>query len=127
MPLITGNFDIHAVDLIAAAFNDAVKPDIVFKRIGADNVVVVFVNETDSNSTCLIDAPSDRLEPYGYLKVSGDHWFKNGQRKTIVRSLRARLFNRSASKSGLIANDRPFSRARSEEHTSELQSRENLV
>ena len=62
MPLTTGNFGIHTVNLLSTAFDDAIKTNIIFERVGADNVIVVTVENTDSNAARLIDAPTDRFE-----------------------------------------------------------------
>src|SRR5262245_15502557 len=96
VPLIARNFGIRAANLLTTALNDTVKTHIVLKRIGADDIVVVGIEDTDGNSTCLIDAPCDRFEPHGYVNVSGDNWFKNSKWKTIVRWVRAGLLDHPA-------------------------------
>ena len=104
------NFGVHTANLLSTAFDDAVKTNIVLKRIGADDVVVVAIEDTDSNAACLIDAPRDRFEAYGNVNVPGDNWFKYSKRKTIVRPVGARLFNHVTGKRGVITHDSPLTR-----------------
>ena len=89
MPFIAGNFDVLAANLFTTASNNAIKANIVLKRIGADDVVVVTIKDTHSNSTRLIDASSDRFEPYGDINVLGDDWFSDSpfDRRWTVQSL----------------------------------------
>lgn len=62
MPLSARNLDIFACKLLSMTFYDAVKTNVVLKRIGADDIVVVGIQNTDSNSTRLVDASRDRFE-----------------------------------------------------------------
>ena len=108
MPFTAGNFGVRTTDLFTSTSNDAVKANVVFERIGADNVVVVGIEETNDNPTRLVDASSDRFELYGNVNVLGDNRFKNGQRKTIICLVFAGLFDRSPCKRGVVVNDSPF-------------------
>ncbi len=110
VPLIAGNFGVRTTDLFTTTLNDAVKTNVVLKRIGADDVIVVGIEETNGNPTRLVDTSSDRFELYGNVNVLGDDWFKNGQRKTIVCLVYTGLFDHSAGKRGFVVNDSPFSR-----------------
>src|SRR5262245_20975194 len=98
MPLIARNLDVHTSDLLSAAFDDAIEPDVVLKRVGTNDVIVVAIKKTNGNAAGLIDASRDRFELYRNVNVLGDEWFKNGQRKPIVCSVRAGLFDRTTSK-----------------------------
>ena len=51
MPLTAGDFGIYTINLLSTAFNDAVKTDVVLECIGADNIIVVAVEDADSNAT----------------------------------------------------------------------------
>ena len=86
------------VNLFSTTFNNAVETNVVLKRIGTNDVIVVAIKETNGNACRLIDASRDRFEPYGNINVFGDDWFKNGERKTIVGSICTGLFDHSASK-----------------------------
>ncbi len=41
MPFTAGNLGVDAVNFLSAAFDDAIKTNIVFERVGTNNVVVV--------------------------------------------------------------------------------------
>src|SRR6478609_399247 len=107
MPLTADNFGIYTINLLSTAFNNAVKTDVVLECIGADNIIVVAVEDADSNAAGLIDPPTNRFEFQGDIDVLGDDGIKNGERKTIVRSVRARLFNCAACKGRFITNNNP--------------------
>src|SRR5690242_6691582 len=93
MPGVTGNFGVNAVNLLAATLDDPVEADVVFKRVGANNVIVLRIDDADGNSSCLIDTTCDRLEAYGNLDIFCDDRLENGERETIVSPIRARLLN----------------------------------
>src|SRR5262245_33427789 len=43
MPFTAGDFGVDAIDLLSAAFDDTIKTNIVFERVGSDNVIVVAI------------------------------------------------------------------------------------
>jgi hypothetical protein len=62
VPLVANNFDVYPIDLFAAASDYAIESNIVLKGIGADNVVVVGVGNSNCNATSLVYAARNRLE-----------------------------------------------------------------
>src|SRR5215475_4449846 len=62
VPFTAGDFDVDAIDLLPAAFDDAIKANVVFERVGARNVIVVAIEHTDSDTAGLIYVPSHRFE-----------------------------------------------------------------
>jgi hypothetical protein len=50
--------------LFTTTLNNAVEANVVLKRICADDVIVVGIEDTDGNPTRLVDASSDRFEPH---------------------------------------------------------------
>ena len=107
MPLTAGNFGIYAINLLSTAFNDAVKTDVVLECVGADNIIVVAVENSDSNAARLINVSGDRFEFYGNIDIRGDNRTKYCERKTIVGSVRARLFDCAARKGTFITHHNP--------------------
>src|SRR5262245_2040148 len=93
MPHIAGNFDVLPCNLLPATVDDPIETNVVLKRVGTNDVVVVTIKETNGNACRLIYASRDRFEPYGNVNVLADDWFKNSQRKTIVSSVGTRLLN----------------------------------
>src|SRR5262249_24502420 len=64
---VGGDFGIHPMNLLTTALNDAVKANVVLKRIGSNNVIVVRIKYTSSNTRRLVDASSNGFEPDGHL------------------------------------------------------------
>ena len=65
MPLAAADFGVDAVDLMPATFDDTIKTNIVFERVGPDNVVVVSIENTDSNTSRTINLAGDGFEFQG--------------------------------------------------------------
>src|SRR5215475_15119015 len=107
MPLTAGDFGVDAVDLLPAAFDDAVESNIVFERVGSDNVVVVAIKNTNSDSPSLINVAGDGFEFQGDIDVLRSDGIKNCERETIIGSVRTRLFNGAACKGCFIADHNP--------------------
>ena len=93
MPNVAGNFGVHTVNLLATTLNDPVKADVVLKRIGANNVIVVRIDNTNRNSPCLVDTTGNGLEAYGDLDILRDDRLEDGEREPIISSIGARLLN----------------------------------
>ena len=87
MPLTAGNFGIYTINLLSTAFNDAVKTDVVLECIGANNIIVVAVEDADSDAAGLINVSGDRFKFYGNIDVLGDDRVNDCKRETIVRSV----------------------------------------
>ena len=96
VPNVAGNFGVHTVNLLATTLNDPVKADVVLKRIGANNVIVVRIDNTNRNSPCLVDTTGNGLEAYGDLDVLRDDRLEDGEREPIISSIGARLLNDAA-------------------------------
>jgi len=64
MPLISGNSDVYAVDLLATSANYPVKTNIVLKCIGAGDIVVVAVEEPNGDAGGLINVSRNWFELY---------------------------------------------------------------
>src|SRR5215470_19890152 len=107
MPFTAGNLGVDAVNLLSAAFDDAIKTNIVFERVGTNHVVVVAVESADSDTRCLIDLAGDGFELQGDINVLGGDGIKNCERKTIIGSVRARLFNCAGGRGSLITHHNP--------------------
>src|SRR5262245_30424900 len=107
MPFTAGNFGIDAINLLSATFDDAIKTNIVFERIGTSNVVVVAVENADGDTPSLINVAGDGFEFQGDINVLGGDGIKNCERKTIIGSVRARLFNCAGGRGSLITHHNP--------------------
>src|SRR6476660_4941194 len=107
MPFTGGNLGVDAVNFLSAAFDDAIKTNIVFERVGTNNVVVVAVENADSDTPGLINVAGDGFEFQRDINVLGDDGIKNCERETIIRSVRARLFNCAAGRGSLITDHNP--------------------
>lgn len=79
MPRVAGNFCVYAVNLLATTLDDSVKADVVFERIGADNVVIVRVDNSDRDPSCLVGASGDGIEAHGNLDILRDDRLKGGK------------------------------------------------
>ena len=109
MPLTAGNFGIYTINLLSTAFNDAVKTDVVLERIGANNVIVVAIENADSNAAGLINVSGNRFESYGNIDVLGDDRLNDCERETIIRSVDLDCSMARPAKE-LIAHDSPFAK-----------------
>src|SRR4051794_37093388 len=69
MPLVRRDLQIGALDLLTAALHDAVKADVVFEGIGADDVVIIRAGQPHGDAAGLIDRAADRLEPHHDLDI----------------------------------------------------------
>src|SRR5215471_1385066 len=107
MPFTAADLGVDAINLLSTAFDDAIKTNIVFECVGSNNVVVVAVENTDSYTPCLIDLAGDGFEFQREINVLGDDGIKNCERETIIRSVRARLFNCAAGRGSLITDHNP--------------------
>src|SRR5262249_18122816 len=107
MPFTAGNLGVDAVNLLSAAFDNAIKTNIVFERVGSNNVVVVAVESEEGDAPGLINGAGDGFEFQRDINVLGDDGIKNCERETIIRSVRARLFNCAAGKGCLITDNNP--------------------
>src|SRR5262245_766869 len=107
MPLTAGDFGVDAIDLLPTAFDDAIKTNVVFERVGANNVVVVAIEDTNSDTPSLINVAGDGFEFQGDVDVLGDDGLENCEWETIVCSVGARLFNCAASKGRLVIDHNP--------------------
>src|SRR5262249_24290096 len=107
MPFTAGNFGVDAVNLLSAAFDDAIKTNIVFERVGANNVVVVAVENTDGDTPSLINVAGDGFKFQGDVDVLSSDGIKNCEWETIVCSVGARLFNCAAGKGRLVIAQNP--------------------
>ena len=47
---ISRDLERHALDLTPIAFDDAIEPDVVFKRVRADDIVIVWIYKPQRNS-----------------------------------------------------------------------------
>src|SRR5262245_27577965 len=108
MPLVGCNLGVDSVNLFTTAFNHSIETDIVLKRIGTDDVVIVGISNANRNSACLINTACNRFESYGDFDVFGDNWLKDSEWKTIVSAIRTRLLNHRAGERRWIAYDVPF-------------------
>src|SRR5262245_47292311 len=86
MPLVGGDFGIHPMNLLTTALNDAVKANVVLKRIGSNNVIVVRIKYTSSNTRRLVDASSNGFEPDGHFDILRDDRAKNKQAESDIPS-----------------------------------------
>src|SRR5262252_6338473 len=107
MPLTAGNFGVDAVNLLSAAFDDAIKTNIVFERVGTNNVVVVAVENADGDAPGLINVAGGGFEFQGDFNVLGGDRIKNCERETIIGSVRARLFNCAAGRGSFVTHHNP--------------------
>src|SRR5215471_19305126 len=107
MPFTAGNFGVDAVNLLSAAFDDAIKTNIVFERVGTNHVVVVAVENADGDTPGLINVAGDRFEFQGDINVLGGDGINNCEREMIIGSVRARLFNCAAGRGSLITDNNP--------------------
>ena len=64
VPLVARNFCVPTVNLLSTTVNDAVETNIVLKRIGTNDVIVVAIKKTNGNAGCLIDISRDRFKFY---------------------------------------------------------------
>src|SRR5262245_45791690 len=110
MPLIASDLGVHPVDLFAAASDHAIKANIVLKGIGANDVVVVGIGNSDCNAARLVYATCNRFKLQGRVDVLRHYGIKDSKRKTIVRAVGARLFDDPALKRSLITYYRPLTR-----------------
>src|SRR5215213_10448183 len=69
MPLVRGNLEIGALDLLPATLHNAVKADIVFESVGTDDVVIVRARQPHRNAARLVDLAGDRLEMHADLDI----------------------------------------------------------
>ena len=90
------DFYVLPANLLTAAFDHAIKSDIVFKRVGAHDVIIVGIKDTNSDSPGLIDVPCDRFEAERNFDVFGADLPEDCKRKAIVRPIRAFLFDSAA-------------------------------
>src|SRR5262249_21437352 len=102
MPRVAGNHGVNTVNLLPTALNHVVEANVVLKRIGANNVVVVRIGKADGNSACLLDPPGFWLAAYGIRVTLGGDRDEDSMRKPVERSVGARLSNKE---SHLIAHD----------------------
>src|SRR5262245_30506660 len=110
MPLIASDLGVHPVDLFAAASDHAIKANIVLKGIGANDVVVVGIGNSDCNAARLVYATCNRFELQGDVDVLRHYGIKDSKRKTIVRAVGAGLFDDPALKRSLITYYGPLTR-----------------
>src|SRR5690242_13352459 len=110
MPFTAGNLGIHTGDLLSTAFNDAVKTNVVLQRVGANNVVVVAIKDTDCDAPGAIYVPGDRFKFYGSIDVLGGNRVKNCEWETIVRSVDTGLFNCATCKGAFITHHKPLAK-----------------
>ena len=59
MPFTAGDLGVEAVNLLSVAFDDAIKTNVVFERVRTDDVIVVAIENTDSDTPGLINVSSD--------------------------------------------------------------------
>src|SRR5437879_10076935 len=85
MPSLRANLEVCAGKLNTPAVYDVVEAKVVFQRVGADDVVVVFVSEAKEEARSLVHRSGDSLEfdAQGQVFVAGS--FGNGQGKAIIR------------------------------------------
>ena len=83
MPNVAGNLGVHAVNLLATTLNDPVKADVILERIGANDVIVVRIGNTNRDTRCLVDTAGNGLEAYGNLDIPRGDRLKDGERETI--------------------------------------------
>src|SRR6516165_1075554 len=107
MPFTAGDLGVDAVNLLSAPFNDAIKTNIVFERVAADNVVVVAVENTDSDTSSLINVAGDGFEFKRDIDILGGDGINNCEREAIIGSVCARLFNRAAGEGCFITDHNP--------------------
>ena len=70
MPGPGTDFEISARELNAAATDHVIKAIVVFKSIGANDVIVVRVLQTKDQPSCLINASGHRLEFHADVQVA---------------------------------------------------------
>jgi hypothetical protein len=99
---------IGALQLLALAANDAVEADIVFQRVGADDIIIVGVLQPHHDAAGLIDLAADRLEAELDGDIGGRQAFGNRERKTVVGAVRAGLLDDAARRGRGVCNHTPF-------------------
>src|SRR4029078_12714300 len=62
MPFVRRYLDVGAFELFALALDHAIESDVILQRVGAHDVIVVSIADTDCDTTCLIDLAGDGLE-----------------------------------------------------------------
>jgi hypothetical protein len=85
--LIRRHLDIGAADLTSKPAHNVVKVDVIFERIGAEDVVVVRVRQPHRDAASTVDPAVDSLEAHRDLDVFGGYAVVDRQRKTIVRMI----------------------------------------
>src|SRR6476619_1410923 len=108
MPNVAGNLGVHAVNLLATTLNDPVKADVILERIGANDVIVVRIGNTNRDTRCLVDTAGNGLEAYGNLDILRGDRLKDGERETVVSSIGTRLLDHAVAGRGRVANNDPF-------------------
>ena len=105
MPLVGGNFYVRTCDFHATAFDNTIEPNVVFERVGSDNVIVVGINQAHRDTARPVDASRHRFEPHGNINVLGYSRAIDRKRKTIIGPVGARLLDSAATSRTRIAGD----------------------
>src|ERR1700704_304495 len=95
VPFIRCDPDIGGPQLLAPAIDHAIEADIVLKRVGAGDVVIVGILKPHRNASGLIALARDRLEANFNVKIFGGQAFMDRERKTIVGAFGAGLLDRA--------------------------------
>src|SRR5829696_6553277 len=110
MPLTGRDLDVRARELLAAAFHYSVEADIIFQRICACDVIIIRRSKAHRDAAGLIFPASNRLKADRDLNILSGNWLVYGERKAVVRPIRAGLFDRALARGGHVVDDHPFTR-----------------
>ena len=108
MPFPCGHLDVGARDLLAFALHDAIEPDIVFKRVGAGDVVIVRRHQPHGDAAGPVHRPGDRLEPDNDIDVFRRDRLVDGEREAVAGFVGAGLGNDLLAGGGRVGHDPPF-------------------
>src|SRR5947209_6184874 len=110
MPLVWRDLEVRALDLLPAALHDAVKADVVFEGVGADDVVIIRARQPYRDAAGLVDRAADRLEPHHDIEIPRRNGLVDRQRKAEIRPVLAELRDRLLPGGARIGHHPPVAR-----------------
>ena len=93
MPLVCRDLDVCAFKLLAPALDHPVEANVVLKRVGTHDVVVVAIAEPYGDAAGLIDLPGDGLGTNGDVHVACRLCLVDCKWKPVIGRLRAGLLD----------------------------------
>src|SRR5258708_34841460 len=85
MPFLGRNLDVGCGKLLSPAFDHPVEADVVFERVGADDVIIVGRAQADYDAAGLVNGAGNRLEAKLDLQVLAGERLVDREPEPVIR------------------------------------------